>query len=218
MDDLSKEAVQRTSQILTTEHFTLQGARNATISEANGRLGHYLSTVGSAVVAMAFVANVSEMGLVFLAFSCVIFPIMIVLGVVTLIRTLQIAVDFTRLTQAINRIRHYYIEVAPEAEAYISFPQFDDLQAVRQSMTPAHSRLQDLASTPGPIMLINSVLVGVFAGILANGFFSADIGRAIVVALVALGVAFVLHRIYVHRFWEQWARQDLEVRFPAPES
>ena len=215
MDDLN---VQRASQILTTEHFTLQGARNATISEANGRLGHYLSTVGSAVVALAFVANVSEMGLVFLAFSSVVFPILIVLGVVTLIRTLQIAVEFTRLTQAINRIRHFYLEVAPEIEAYISFPRFDDPESVRQSMMPAHSSLQDLASTPGPVMLINSFLAGTFAGILANGLLSVEIGLAILIALVALLVAFLLHRLYVHRFWEQWARQDLDVRFPASES
>jgi hypothetical protein len=167
-------------------------------------------------VALAFVANVSEMGLIFLAFSSVIFPIMIVLGVVTLIRTLQIAIDFVRLTQAINRIRHYYIEVAPELEPYVSFPRFDDPDTVRHSMMPAHSRLQDLASTPGPILLINSVLTGAFAGIVANGIFAAEVGLAIIVAVVALVVAFIAHRLYVNRFWEQWARQDLEVRFPSP--
>lgn len=49
----------RLTQFLTTEHFTLQGLRSGTISEANGRLGHYLSAVGSGVVALAFAADVS---------------------------------------------------------------------------------------------------------------------------------------------------------------
>lgn len=74
------------SQFITTEHFTLQVARSGTISEANGRLGHYISVFGSGVVALAFVSIVSCLGPVFLGFSAVVFPIMIILGIVNLIR------------------------------------------------------------------------------------------------------------------------------------
>jgi Flp pilus assembly protein TadB len=148
MENLSDQTVQRMTQFLTTEHFTLQGARNATISEANGRLGHYI------------------------------------------------------------------IEIAPEAEPYFSFPRFDDPEAVRQSMMPFHFRLQGLASTPGPIILINSVLVAAFAGILAVGFFSAGFGLAVLIAFLALGVGFVLHMLYSRRLWMEGERQ-LEVRFPS---
>jgi hypothetical protein len=228
MENLSDQTVQRMTQFLTTEHFTLQGARNATISEANGRLGHYISTVGSGVGGLAFVANVSSLGPVFLAFSAVIFPIMIVLGVVTLIRTIQIGVDFERLAQATNRIRHFYIEIAPEAEPYFSFPRFDDPQAVRQSMMPFHFRLQGLASTPGPVILINSVLVAAFAGILAVGFFSAGFGLAVLIAFLALGVGFVLHMLYSRRLcWKvsgTWKcvsrrhRSEIRLNEPDPSS
>lgn len=216
MDDLSDQTVQRLSQILTTEHFTLQGARNATIAEANGRLGHYISTVGSGVVALAFVANVSGMGLIFVAFSCVIFPIMIVLGVVTLIRTIQIGLDFSRLTQAINRIRRYYVDVAPEAEAYLSFPHYDDPASVQLAMMPYHSPLQTLASTPGPVILINSMITGAFGGILAAAFFGASFTQAIIVAVVALAVALALHLAYGYFIWNGTAREELEARFPRP--
>jgi hypothetical protein len=44
---------QRLLQALTTEHFTLQTARSATIMETNGRSTLFLSTVSSAVVALA---------------------------------------------------------------------------------------------------------------------------------------------------------------------
>ena len=215
MDGLSEQQIQRISQLITTEHFTLQGARNATISEANGRLGHYLSTVGSSVVALAFVANVSGMGQVFIAFASVILPVMIVLGVVTFIRTLQIGVDFFRITQAINRIRHYYIDVAPEAEPYLSFPWYDDTQSVQQSMRPFNSPLQGLASTPGPIILINSVLTGAFAGILSFAFFAADFRQAILIALAAGIIGFVLHNLYGKRLWQQSG--ELDIRFPKPD-
>jgi hypothetical protein len=48
---------QRLLQALTTEHFTLQTARSATIMESNGRSALFLSTVSSAVVALAFIGQ-----------------------------------------------------------------------------------------------------------------------------------------------------------------
>lgn len=217
MDELTNKEIQRISQIITTEHFTLQGSRNATISEANGRLSHYLSAVGSGVVAMAFVANVSDLGLVFYVFSCVIFPILIILGVVTLIRTIQISVDYQRLTQAINRIRHYYVEVAPGVKPYISFPPFDDPESVQKTMMPFHSPLQGLASTPGPIILVNSFLVGAFVGVLSLAIFSTDLLITMIVALAALAVAVSLHMIYTGHLWSLFIKKDMEVRFPSRE-
>ena len=156
MEDKDRE-VQLLAQFLTTEHFTLQGLRSGTISEANGRLGHYLSAVGSGIVALAFVADVSELGPVFLAFSAVILPVLIFLGIVTLIRLLQVGVTDARCVQAINRIRHFYVEMTPEVERYLSFSHYDDPEAVRRTMTPFHppDLLQGLASTPGPVMMIN---------------------------------------------------------------
>jgi hypothetical protein len=217
MEELPDEAVQRMSQFLTTEHFTLQGARNGTIAEANGRLGHYLSSVGSSVVALAFVANASQLEPLFLAFSAVIFPMLIVLGVATYIRVLQIGIHDTRLTQAINRIRHYYMEMVPEGEPYFSFPQYDDPAAGQLSMMPFHFPLQGLASTPGPVVLINCVLVGAFAGIMAAGFLSMQLIPAVLIALAALVLAFWLHMILGNRIWYRETREKLDVRFPTPE-
>jgi hypothetical protein len=217
MKDLSDQKVQRISQYLTTEHFTLQGARNGAIAEANGRLGHFLSTVGSGIVALAFVANTTQFEPLFTGFSAVIFPILIILGAMTFIRTIQIGVQDTHLAQAINRIRHYYLEVAPEAEAYFSFPHFDNLEAIQKTMRPFHSPLQGLASTPGPVMLINSVLVGAFAGILAVGIFSLELIAAMIVSLIFLIIAFTLHRIYAAHIWQRETSKNIEVRFPSLE-
>ena len=44
---------------LTTEHFTLQTARSATIADNNGRSALYLTTVSSAVVALAFIGQLT---------------------------------------------------------------------------------------------------------------------------------------------------------------
>jgi hypothetical protein len=219
MERLSDRSIQSMSQFLTTEHFTLQGARNGTIAEANGRVGHYLSTVGSGLVALAFVANASKLQPVFLAFAAVILPMMIVMGAVTLVRIIQIGIHDNRLAQAINRIRHYYYaEVAPEVEAYISFPRYDDPDSVMHSMMPSHIPLQGLAATPGPLVLINSVLCGAFAGIVSAGFLTLPVLPAVVISLVVLAVAFVLHWTAAGRLWARATRQEFEIRFPPPEA
>jgi hypothetical protein len=216
MHEVSDRSMERLSQYLTTEHSTLQGARNGTIAEANGRLGHYLSTVGSGVVALAFVASASNLQPVFLAFSSVIFPMMIILGAVTLIRIIQIGVHDAKLAQAINRIRHFYLEVAPAAETYFSFPQFDDPASVQTSMMPFHFHLQGLASTPGPLMLINSVLCGAFAAILCAGGLAIPVIPTVAIGLIVIAMAFLLHRSLAERLWRQGTQQMGDIRFPPP--
>jgi hypothetical protein len=204
------------SQFLTTEHFTLQGARNGTVAEANGRVGHYLSMLGSSVVALAFVADVSELGAAFFTFSIVLFPILIFRGLTTLIRLLQIGIEHFLLAQAINRIRHSYLEVVPEAESYLSFPHHDDLGAVRTTMQPFHSPLQGFASTPGPVILINSVLTGVFASILLIGIVSIRPALAIIIGVLVLSLALALHAWYARIIWERETERQVESRFPTP--
>jgi hypothetical protein len=43
--------------ILTTEHFTLQGARGSTISESSARAALYVGAVSSALIALGFIAH-----------------------------------------------------------------------------------------------------------------------------------------------------------------
>lgn len=219
MGDTTERHAQLMTQFLTTEHFTLQGLRNGTISEANGRLGHYLSAVGSGVVALAFVADVSELGLAFFAFSVVILPVLIFLGIMTLIRLLQVGIMDSLCVQAINRIRHFYVDMAPEAERYLSFSQYDDPEAVRETMMPFHppGLFQGLATTPGPVMMINSVLSGAFGSILAAGVLSLSVFPAVAIGLLGLVLAFALHYQIAARIWPRETEEHADIRFPTPE-
>ena len=218
MEDLTDRQIQRMTQFLTTEHFTLQGLRSGTIAESNGRLGHYLSAVGSGLVALAFVADVSELGPIFLAFSIGIFPILIFLGVMTLVRLLQVGITDTRCVQAINRIRHFYVEMAPESETYLSFSHYDDPEAVQRTMMPFHTALQGFASTPGPVIMINSVLAGAFASILAGSLLALTLLPAIAIGSVVLVLAVGLHYRIAARVWPRETREHVDVRFPTPDA
>jgi positive regulator of sigma E activity len=66
-------------------------------------------------------------------------------------------------------------------------------------------------------MLINSVLVGAFAGILAVGIFSLELIAAMIVSLIFLIIAFTLHRIYAAHIWQRETSKNIEVRFPSLE-
>jgi len=166
---------------------------------------------------MAFVANVSDLGSVFFIFASVIFPILIVLGVITSIRIIQIAVDYQRLTQAINCIRHYYIEAVQKVKPNISFPPFDDPQSVQKTMMPFHSPLQGLASTPGPIILVNSFLLWACAGVLSAAILYTDLLTTMIVSVVALVITISLHMVYTGRLWNSFIKEDMEVGFPSKE-
>jgi hypothetical protein len=157
-------------QFMTTEHFTLQTARAVINAEISARLQQYLSTVSSVIIALALVAQLSELGVAFRAFALVLLPVAYFLGVVTHGRLLQAEVEWLTYGQGISRIRHWYLEVAPEMERYFVLPATDDprtgLAAVGIGARTWRWSRGQWVSAPAMIVVINSVLAGAFAGLL----------------------------------------------------
>jgi hypothetical protein len=78
---------------LTTEHFTLQGARSQTVSESAARASLYLFSVSSTLVALGFIGQISEVGDVFNVFALTVLPTLYVLGLFTFTRLVQSSVE-----------------------------------------------------------------------------------------------------------------------------
>ena len=97
---------------LSTEHFTLQGARSQTMSESSARASIYVFAVSSALVALGFIGQVSDLGDVFNVFALTVLPTLYALGAVTFVRLVECGAEDFRYGLAINRIRHYYKEIA----------------------------------------------------------------------------------------------------------
>ena len=125
-NEIEKATREQILQFMTTEHFTLQTARAATVAESNGRSSLFTGAVSSAVVAMAFIGQVSGMNDAFFVFGLVLFPSLIFLGFVTFDRVLQTALEDWIYASEINRIRHYYAEIAPEMKRYFIQSTHDD--------------------------------------------------------------------------------------------
>ena len=97
----------------TTEHFTLQTARGATIAETTGRASLFLGAVSAGLVAFAFAGQTSLTSLY--VFGLALFPVLFFLGLVTFRRALQASVADTLYLLRINRLRQFYLSASSAA-------------------------------------------------------------------------------------------------------
>jgi hypothetical protein len=202
-------------QFMTTEHFTLQTAKSATVAEANGRATLFLSTVSSAVVALAFIGQVSGMGRAFFLFGLVLFPSLLFLGFVTFERAIQTAIENMIHSRGINRIRHYYLELAPEVRRYFIHSAHDDVPGALHNMgiVPSSSEWQHFVTNAGMIAVINSVLAGVFAGLLAGLASSWPIYVSGGLGIAAFALSVAAHRRYQLNKYKEFEPR-LKILFP----
>jgi hypothetical protein len=181
--------------IMTTEHFNLQTARSATISESNGRTSIFLGAVSAGLVALAFAGQTSRSTL--LTFGLVLFPVLSFLGLVTFERVLQSSIEDTLYLQRINRIRRFYHEAAPGLSGYLGVAALtDDIAAVLALDGYLRSRWQVVLSAVGMIGVINSVLLGAVGGFAVAAIASGALWPSILVAAVVFAIAVVLHQRY----------------------
>jgi hypothetical protein len=202
--------------IVTTEHFALQSARATAISDANGRTGFFLSTLSAVVVALAFVAQLSG-GIedAFLLFAAILLPLLLFIGLATFERLLQLAIENIRCVVGINRLRHYYLEIAPELEAHITLSPFDDMAGVLASLGSVRTKMRpwDLViSNAGLIGVIDALLAAIVAG-LATWFVTRQMTVA-AIAAIAVGLVVVLSLLSYVRSSLKAASTAVGVRFP----
>jgi hypothetical protein len=138
-------------------------------AEITGRLQLYMLTLSSTIVALALVAQVSGLGRAFVAFALVLLPIVYVLGVATCARVMQASTEWRICGQGMNRIRHYYLKVAPEMAPYFVMPATDDPLATLSAVgIRGRSWLQEFLTAPAMIAVINSIVAGVATALLAR--------------------------------------------------
>ena len=138
---------------VTTEHFVLQGARAATISESTGRASMFLAAVSGGLVALGLVATASEVGTAFYAFGLVLLPTLAFVGLVTFERVLQSGMEDYGYARRIALLRGYYFDNAPELAPYLlSVPPSERLRV--QGL--GGGRWQALRSVAGMVGVITA--------------------------------------------------------------
>jgi len=200
-------------QMVTTEHYNLQSGRSLAIADANGRAGLFLGTVSSTLVALAFIGNIShvgtQLGSAFYVFALVLFPSLFFLGLVTFDSVLQSAIQDAICLRGINRIRHLYVELAPQMHDYFILPIHDDATGVFRRTR----WWQGFLTLAGILAVINGILAGVFLGLLVWRLLTLSLPLCVTLGLGAFLVILVAQLRYQYTQWQNAIRQ-MGVLFP----
>ena len=178
------------AQILATEHWSLLATRGMTWNEVFSRASMFVTVLSAAMVALALVAQVSGFGPGFRVFALLVLPIVLLVGLTTVIRLAHANEEDSGLVVGMNRLRHAYLELAPELERYFVTSRYDDEAGIMQ--TYGHGRMgfsHFLAGTPNVVAAINAVLVGVFAALVADTLGASDTVDLFVGVAAALAAA-----------------------------
>jgi hypothetical protein len=211
----------RAIQILSTEHWSLLGARSLAYNEAFVRGGMFLTFLSMSFVALALLAQGMPFGNQFLTIAAVVLAFDFIIGLLTYGRISGANVDDLRAVHGMARIRHAYIEIAPITKPYFTTATYDDVASVISaygtgSSNPAGDIFYAFTTSGGMIGLITSMVGGVLAAVIAlivglPGGFAIWIGLAGGVLVFVLIVVLTFGAVPRHQ-------AALGVLFPAPHS
>jgi hypothetical protein len=184
----------------------LQGARSATIAEANGRANMFLAAVSGGLVALGLVATATRLGAAFYGFALVLLPTLALVGFVTFERALQSSIEDTEYARRIAVLRGYYFAHAPEIAPYLlSVPRAERLLMERVP----DDRRQGYRTVAGMVAVITAVLAGSTAALTVILIFGHSLAAAVISGtLVALPTLVAMIR-YQNSAWERAATEPL---------
>jgi hypothetical protein len=163
---------------VTTEHFTLQGARSSTISESTGRASVFLGAVSGGLIALGLVATAAKTGVAFYMFGLILLPTLAFVGLATFHRVLQSGIEDLAYARRIAQLRDYYFDHAPELAGYLLNPA-ERLPAPGLGI----SLWQQFLTVAGMVAVITAVLL---AAVAADHSLVAALVAGVVVAAAAL--------------------------------
>jgi hypothetical protein len=195
MDEATKHSALMSA--LTTEHFVLQTASSSTISEASARSSLYILSLSSSLVAIGFMSQSPEMLLPFVA---VVLPVLLLLGMFTVVRLVDTSVENLQYLVGIARIRGYYRSLSPEAEPYFSgetgrWPEAKTVPS--QSFGPF---LALFGTTATMIAFVNSVVAAVSVTLSVKALKEDG---SVTVAFICGGISVILLMI-AFTFYQRW--------------
>lgn len=217
MDLSDHNRVQQRLQILGAEHWSLLTSRSQLWNEAFSRGAMFLTVVSGSVVALALVAQATRFGPEFTAAALLLLPVDLFVGISTFVRIAHSNIEDRRWVRAMNRIRHAYLEIAPDLSPYFTTSRFDDPPGVAVSygyLPGRRGRLQGALNTGGVVAVVNGVLAGTLVS-LALAYLGVDRLVSIAVGLAVFLATLALLAVYQHRTNVRGHLTD-PPRFPTP--
>lgn len=195
-------ALDRRVLIATTTHFTLVTQRAATIAEATGRAGMFLTASSMVMVALGFIAGATDLGPGFFLIAVVLLLGLLILGLMTFLRVVQTGVEDMALATRIGRIEDFYASVT-DGET--------DWRPTGGSASPQKARAVVIAALPGQLQIlltsasmvaaVNAALVGAITALILYDRAGAAALPAAGLGLVTWLGAFAAQVMLQSRMW-----------------
>jgi hypothetical protein len=176
------------------------------------------NTLSGSIVALALVAQATAFGPEFLVAALVILPVILFIGLATFVRLVAVNGEDVLWVQGMNRLRHAYLELAPDVEPYLVSGWHDDgagvLRTFGASPTghPIHHHV--FVTTPAVVGTVDAVLGASVSGMVAHHLglgLNLSLGLAAATFLIVAGAL----AAYQLRSFASRGRIDT-VRFPTP--
>jgi hypothetical protein len=208
------------ASILATEHWSLLGSRSLIWNEAINRTTVFLSLLSAAIVALALLADATGFGERTTTIAVLLLPVVLLIGVVTHLRLVQINNEEVRIMLAMNRLRHAYMTIAPGLKPYFSTGYHDDERGLAASyLIVGANRLrpwsQFLQATATLVATVDALLA---ASIVVLAMQAADAPDTATIAAGAAGFLIVWVALIVAQRHALDPLRRTTPRFPTPDA
>lgn len=186
-----------------------------TWTEIFSRTGTYLTVLSATVIALSLVANATGFGPEFRTFALLVLPVVLLVGVATYFRLIEADIEDAWLVIGMNRLRHAYLELAPELEPYFIASHHDDGPGLLRTYSFGRpvGVTHWMSGSPVIVGIIDAVVAGVLIMIICQALGTATMPATVggILGTLAAGVLLgILGYGKVRR-----ARRDYRPRFPS---
>ncbi|HET6918330.1 MAG TPA: hypothetical protein VFI46_02570 [Jiangellaceae bacterium] len=188
--------------ILATEHWSLIATRSLIWNEAMSRATVFLTVLSASIIALALLADATGFGPHTTTVALVLLPVVLLLGVATYVRLVQINTEEFQLVLAMNRLRRAYLVIAPGLEPYFTTGHHDDERSVVTTYMLDHPGVwrlwvHFLVNTPTVVATVDAALAATIVVLVTQAVDApavAVVSAAAVVFLAVWGTLFPLQR------------------------
>ena len=206
--------------ILATEHWSLLGTRSQIWNEALSRATVFLTVLSASIVALALLANATGFGPHTTTLALALLPVVLLLGVATYVRLVQINLEDAKLVLAMNRLRHAYLKIEPGLEPYFTTGHHDDERGLRATYMvdypfrqPRWVLVYFLINTP---IIVATVVAALAAAIAVLVLQAVEAPRAAVVAAGVVAFLALWGGLMPLQRHSMDPLRDTTPRFPTP--
>jgi uncharacterized membrane protein YciS (DUF1049 family) len=180
---------------LTAEHFVMQGVIGASVNEQQARASMFLFSVSGALVAIGIVAQSDK----FLLFTAAVIPALYVMGLLTILRLVDVGMESLQAEITVAKIRRHYRSLGAPAESLFEEPLGRWPEGKLDSGHVIGEVLGLLTTAASMIACVNG-----FIGAAGIALLLYHVAQASLAVSTLVGVLFAIGQIvavYVYQMW-----------------